>query len=94
MATFFIALLLFCFTISNKATRISVAAMSIMMVVLVAWSIRALESKLAEQVFHNSFAVLRRTHHRVLAWLNRLFRTRAPVSQGSIQMAVRHSGVV
>ncbi len=94
MATFFIALLLFCFTISNKPTRISVAAMSIMMVVLVVWSIRALESKLAEEVFYNSLAALQRSRHRFLARLKRLFCIRAPVRQGSIQMVARHSGVV
>ena len=94
MATFFIALLLFCFTISNKATRISVAAMSTMMVVLVVWSIRALESKLAEEVFYNGLAALRRSRHRFLAYLNRLFPTRTLANQTSIQMAARHSGVV
>jgi hypothetical protein len=92
MATFFVALLLFCFTISNKPTRISVAAMSIAMVVLVLWSILALKSKLAKEVFHNNLAVLRRSRHRFLAYLNRLFRTRHPVSQDSIQMPVRHTG--
>jgi hypothetical protein len=93
MAAFFIALLLFCFTISNKATRISVAAMSIMMVVIVVWSVQALESKLAKEVFHNSFSVLRRSRRGFLGYLNRLFRIRAPVRQGGIQMAARHSGV-
>ena len=69
--------------------------MSIMMVVLVVWSIRALESKLAKEILYNSLAALRRSRHRFLASLDRLlFRTRAPVSQGGIQMAVRHSGVV
>ena len=68
--------------------------MSIMVVVLVVWSIQALESKLAKEVFHNSLAVLRHSRHRFLAYLNRLLRARSPVSQGSIQMAARHSGVV
>jgi hypothetical protein len=68
--------------------------MSITVVVLIAWSIRALESKLAKEVFYNNLAVLRRSLHRFLASFNRLFRTRTPVSQGSIQMAVRRSGVV
>jgi hypothetical protein len=68
--------------------------MSIMMVVLVVWSIRALEFKLAEEVFYNSLAVLRRPCRRFLAWLNRLFRPLPPVRQGRVQMAVRHSGVV
>ena len=81
VATFFIALLLFCFTISNRPTRISVAAMSIIMVVLVVWSIRALESKLGKEVFYNSLAVLRRSRHRFLASLNRLFRTSKEVSK-------------
>ena len=93
VATFYIALLLLCFTISNKATRISVAAMSIMVVVLVIWSLRALESKLAGEVFHNNFAVLQRSYHRFLAYLNRLHRAHAPVSRGRIQMTVQHSGV-
>ena len=94
MAAFFVALLLFCFNISNKPTRISVAAMSITVVVLVGWSIQALESKLVKEVFHNNIAVLRRSRHKFSACLNRLFRIRAPVSQGSIQMPVRHSAVV
>ena len=93
MTTFFIALLLFCFTISNKATRISVATMSIMMVVIVVWSVQALESKLAKEVYDNSLSVLRRSRHRFLGYLNRLFRIRAPARQGSVQMAARHSGV-
>jgi len=89
VATFYIALLLFCFTISNKATRISVAAMSVIMVVLVLWSIRALESQLAREVFYNSLAVLRRSRNRFFVRFTRLFRTRtrAPVSRGSIQMS-------
>ena len=94
MVTFFIALLLFCFTISNKSTRISVAVMSTLVVVLVVWSMQALESELAKEVFYHSLAVLRRSRHRFLPSFNRLFRTRAPVSQGSIQMATRQSGVV
>jgi hypothetical protein len=95
MATFFIALLLFCFTISNKATRIAVAAMSILVVVLVLWSILALGSNLVGEVFASNLAVWWRLRHRFLAYLNRLFHTRrAPVSQGSTQMAARHSGVV
>jgi hypothetical protein len=88
MATFFIALSLFSFTISNKSTRIIAAAMSIMMVVLVVWSIWALDSQLAKGVFYNNLAVLRRSRHKFLAFLNRLFRTRAQASQGSIPMDV------
>lgn len=70
--------------------------MSIIMVVLVVWSIRALESQLGKEVFYNSLAVLRRSRQRFLARLNRLFRPpgRAPVSQGGIRMDVRQSGVV
>ncbi|KAI0280238.1 hypothetical protein BGY98DRAFT_1061030 [Russula aff. rugulosa BPL654] len=61
VATFFIALLLFCFTISNKATRISVAAVSIMVVMLVVWSIGAMAYELAREVSRNGLAVFRRT---------------------------------
>ena len=61
MATFFLALLLFCFTISNKATRISVIAMSIMVVILIVWSVGVLEYKLAREVWQNNLAVFRRT---------------------------------
>jgi hypothetical protein len=93
MATFFVALLLFCFTISNKATRISVAATSMMVVVLVLWSIRALDSQLVREVSDSSLSVLRRSRHRFLAYVNRLF-TRHTVSLGSIQMPVRQNGVV
>jgi hypothetical protein len=94
MATFFIALLLFCFTISNKATRISVAAMSIMVVVLVVLSIWTLGSNLAEEVVQNNLEVLRRSRYRFLAYFDRLFRTRTPAREGSIQMAARRRGVV
>ena len=78
MATFFIALLLFCFTISNKLTRISVAAMSMIMVVLVAWSVQVLGSNLAKEVFYSSLAVLRRSRHRFLASLNPVRTRRVP----------------
>jgi hypothetical protein len=68
--------------------------MSIIMVVLVVWSVGALKSKSAQEVFHNSLAVLRRSRNRFVAPLTQLFRTRAPVRRGSIQMGVRHWGGV
>ena len=40
MGTFFIALLLFCFSISNHPTRISVAIVSVLTATLIGWSIR------------------------------------------------------
>lgn len=95
MATFFIALLLFCFTISNKATRFSVAVMSIMVVVLVVWSIGALEYKLAREVSHNSLAVLRRTTGNLfkrVMYFNPFHARRAPrhdPQDGHITMAER-----
>ena len=63
-------------------------------VVLVLWSIRAFDSQLVGEVFHDTLAVLRRSRQRFLAYPNRLFCTRHRVSQGGIQMPVRHSGVV
>ena len=73
--------------------------MSVIMVVLVVWSIRALESKLSEDSevsSSNSLAVLGRSRRRFLAYLNGLFRPRAPlaVTQGSIQMSDLRAGRV
>jgi hypothetical protein len=63
MVIFFIALLLFCFSISNAPTRVFVAMMSVLMVTLIGWGIRtAWESEEDEdEVWEKSLAVFRRT---------------------------------
>jgi hypothetical protein len=63
MVIFFIALLLFCFSISNAPTRIFVAMMSVLMVALMGWGIwTAWESEDDEdEVWEKSLAVFRRT---------------------------------
>ena len=61
MIIFFIALLLFCFTISNTSTRISVALISVFAVSLVVWCIRT--TSVATEgfsVWHVSLVVLQR----------------------------------
>jgi hypothetical protein len=61
MVIFFIALLLFCFKISNLATRISVTIMTVLMAVLIIWCIRtAWESTEGEDVWRDSLTVFRR----------------------------------
>jgi hypothetical protein len=58
---FFIALLLFCFSISNPATRICVTIMSVLVVVLIIWCIRtAWETTEGEDVWRDSLIVFRR----------------------------------
>jgi hypothetical protein len=58
---FFIALLLFCFRISNLATRISVAIASALVAALIIWCIwTAWESTESEDVWRDSLVVFRR----------------------------------
>jgi hypothetical protein len=64
MVTFFIALLLFCFTISNTSTRAFVAVISVIVAVLIVWCIQL--ARISTQdlyVWHNSKLVLRRTRN-------------------------------
>ena len=61
MVIFFIALLLFCFSISNHATRICVSIMSVLVAVLIIWCIRtAWETTDGEDVWRDSLNVFRR----------------------------------
>jgi hypothetical protein len=64
MGIFFIALLLFCFSISNYPTRISVAIMSVLMAALIGWCIwttwKYTEDN-DDDVWQKSLVVLRRT---------------------------------
>ena len=61
MVIFFIALLLFCFKISNLATRISVSIMSVFVAILIIWCIRtAWETTDGEDVWKDSLVVFRR----------------------------------
>jgi len=62
MVIFFIALLLYCFNISNVTTRIFVAISSVLLATLIGWCIRtAWESTEDDDVWQNSLTVFRRT---------------------------------
>jgi len=104
VVTFLIALLLFCFIISNKATRIFVGAISAIVAVLVAWSLLAWESSIAADIWRSNLDVLRRRGNGFLTHLRRLLRntfafhyppptTHTLRGQGSIQMADRDNEV-
>lgn len=61
MVTFFIGLLIFCFRISNPATRISVTIASVIVSILVIWCIRtAWESTEGEDVWRDSVVAFQR----------------------------------
>ena len=79
MVTFFIALLLFCFSISNPATRICVSIMTVVVATLVIWCIRtAWESTEGEDVWRDSLTVVRRTYSNLFKSVKdfKPFRTR------------------
>ena len=79
MVIFSIALLLFCFKISNLATRISVSIMTALVATLVIWCIRtSWESTEGEDVWQDSLAVFRRTRGNLIKRLKDCisFRTR------------------
>jgi hypothetical protein len=64
--TFFIALLLFCFSISNASTRIFVAIISAFMATLIGLSIWTTWESTEDgdgDVWQNSLVVFRRTRH-------------------------------
>jgi hypothetical protein len=62
MVIFFIALLLFCFEISNLATRISVSIMSALVSALIIWCIwTAWEYTESVDVWRDSLVVFQRT---------------------------------
>jgi len=76
MVIFFVALLLFCFRISNLSTRIFVAIMSFLVVTLVMWCIRtAWESTEGEDVWQESLIVLRRARSNLFKRMKNPFRT-------------------
>ncbi|KAI0000139.1 hypothetical protein BJV74DRAFT_821832 [Russula compacta] len=67
MITFFIALLLVCFTISNTPTRISVAIMSVFAAGLIVWCIRTASVATEDfSVWRVSLVVLERTREDLL----------------------------
>jgi hypothetical protein len=79
MVIFFIALLLFCFEISNLATRISVSIMSALVTALVIWCIwTAWESNDDESVWQESLIVFQRARSNLFKRVKGLnpFRTR------------------
>jgi hypothetical protein len=62
MVIFFVALLLFCFTISNAPTRIFIAMSSALLAALIIWCIwTARESTENVDIWPNTLAVFRRT---------------------------------
>jgi hypothetical protein len=62
MVTFFIALLLFCYTISNTSTRVFVAVISVIVAILILWCIHLARNSTEDfYVWHNSKLALRRT---------------------------------
>ena len=64
MVIFFVALLLFCFSISNHSTRIFVAIMSVLMAALIGWCIWTdwdSREEYGEDVWQNYLLVLWRT---------------------------------
>ncbi|KAI0248227.1 hypothetical protein BJV78DRAFT_1237684 [Lactifluus subvellereus] len=70
MVMFFIALLLFCFSISNISTRIFVSVMSVMMAPLVVGCIlTSWRSSDDGELWHDSLAVLKRSRDGVSARL-------------------------
>jgi len=80
MVLFFIALLLFCFSISNCATRIAVTIMSVLVVTLIIWCIwTAWESTEGEDVWRDSLTVFRRTRDNLFKSVKNFnpFRTRS-----------------
>jgi hypothetical protein len=81
MVIFFIALLLFCFSISNRATRIAVSIMSVLVAVLIIWCIRATwETTEGEDVWRDNLNVFRRARSNLFKRVKDFnpFRARRP----------------
>ncbi|KAF8257703.1 hypothetical protein EI94DRAFT_1817117 [Lactarius quietus] len=80
MATFSIALLLFCFSISNPSTRIFVAVTSVMVAALIGWCIRsAWESSDERGAWHSSLLPsVTRALGRVRVTFHKVFNFRLP----------------
>ena len=75
MATFFIALLLFCFTISNTSTRVFVAVVSVVVAALIIWCILlGWTSSVDYGVWPNSKNALRRTRDDLAKHVKKLGR--------------------
>ena len=101
MVMFSVALLLFCFTISNISTRIFVTVMTALIASLIMWCIRiAWESTDDFDVWHNNLSALRRTRDSLFKRVKELgrdivgpFSTRRPQgdvpSMHSISMSER-----
>ena len=84
MVLFFLALLLSCFTLSNGATRITVAVMSVIMSCLIVWSVLTAwqSDDDGEVVYYRYSFALKRAGHRILTSVKRfalsIFRPRLP----------------
>jgi hypothetical protein len=72
MVMFTMALLLFCFTISNVSTRIFVAIMSVLVATLIGWSIWTSWDFGQDDVWQKSLVVLRRTRGALFKRVKRL----------------------
>ena len=80
MVIFFIALLLFCFSISNRATRIAVSIMSVFVAVLIIWCIRTAWETTGEDVWRDNLNVFRRARGNLFKYVKDFnpFRARRP----------------
>ncbi|KAI0287385.1 hypothetical protein BC826DRAFT_53980 [Russula brevipes] len=104
LVVFLIALLLFCFTISNESTRISAAIMSALAASLAVWSIRATwYSREDADIWERSLDALRRSRRDIFNHVKQLGQDafdsfpscRTPgTARNSHQMAERRSNVV
>ena len=85
MVIFFIAMLLFCFKISNVSTRLFVAIVSALVATLIGWCIRtAWVSSDDDDVWKNSLVVLRRTRGALVDCVkefNPFYTRRVPLAQ-------------
>jgi hypothetical protein len=72
--------LLFCFSISNRATRIAVSIMSVFVAVLIVWCVRAAWETPNEDVWRDSLNVSRRARSNLFKRVKDLnpFRARRP----------------
>ena len=96
MVIFFVALLFFCFSISNASTRIFVAIMSVLVITFIVWCIRAAwEFTEDEYVWQNSVVVLQRTCALLLKPVKQLnpFHTRRLQQHDLITLNGRLDGV-
>ena len=96
MVIFFVALLLFCFSISNSPTRIFLAISSVLLITLVGWSIwLAWETTENDELWKVSVLAFRRTRSDLSKRLKGFnpFRPRRAPEHNNIPLTDRHNGV-